>query len=104
VLTGLKELPEILARSARQAHQYENAVLDLVEAGVLRGREGETFGAVVVDLDDRDETHGTVIVQEPAVEADVAGHDKLPLGEDVEVTLRTADVRTRTVEFALSES
>jgi hypothetical protein len=58
----------------------------------------------VVDLDDRDETHGTVIVQEPAVEADVAGHDKLPLGEDVEVTLRTADVRTRTVEFALSES
>ena len=103
VLAGLKELPEILGQSGRKSHQYERAVLDLVEAGVLRGREGENFAAVVVDLDERDETRGTVTVQEPAVEADVHGSDKLPLGEDVEVTLRTADVRSRTVEFALRE-
>ncbi len=104
VLDGLKELPEILAASGRKSHQYEGAVLNLVEAGVLHGREGETFTAVVVDVDDKDETRGTVIVQEPAVEADVSGGGKLPLGEDVEVTLRTADVRSRTVEFALSAS
>jgi len=104
VLTGLTELPEILAQSGRRSHQYESAVLDLVEAGVLHGREGEAFAAVVVDVDDRDEKRGTVTVQEPAVEADVAGHEKLPLGGDVEVTLRTADVGSRTVEFALSES
>jgi exoribonuclease R len=104
VLSGLKELPEILAGSGRKSHQYEGAVLDLVEAGVLHGREGETFAAVVVDLDDKNETRGTVTVQEPAVEADVSGSDKLPLGEDVEVTLRTADVRSRTVEFAFSAS
>ena len=103
VLTGLKELPEILARSGRKSHQYEGAVLDLVEAGVLHGREGETFAAVVVDVDDQDEKRGTITVQEPAVEADVTGSDKLPLGEDVEVTLRTADIRSRTVEFALRE-
>jgi exoribonuclease R len=104
VLTGLKDLPEILQQSGRKSRQYENAVLDLVEAGVLHGREGDSFDAVVVDLDDRDESRGTVTVQEPAVEAEVAtAGGKLPLGEDVEVTLRTADVRSRTVEFALSE-
>lgn len=103
VLTGLKEVPAVLAESGRKSRQYERAVLDLVEAGVLRGREGETFPAVVVDLDDRDESRGTVTLQDPAVEADVAGSGKLPLGEDVQVTLRTADVRSRKVEFALSE-
>ena len=103
VVTGLKEMPEVMAQSGRRSHQYEGAVLDLVEAGVLRGREGERFAAVVVDLDDRDEKRGTVTLQDPAVEAEVTSADKLPLGEDVEVTLQTADVRSRTVEFALSE-
>ena len=69
--------------SGRRAHQYEAAVLDLVEAGVLRHRVGETFEGVIVDVDDRDDTKGTVTVQEPAVEARVTDAEALPLGTDV---------------------
>jgi hypothetical protein len=40
-------------------------------------------------------------VQEPAVEAAVTGARALPLGEEVEVTLVTADPSSRKVEFRL---
>ena len=101
VLEALGGLPETLAESARKAHQYENAILDLVEAGVLQHRVGETFSGAIVDVDDRDDKRGTITVQSPAVEADVVGTEPLPLGEDVTATLTTADVRSRQVEFTL---
>jgi exoribonuclease R len=100
-LEALDDLPKVLQESARKAHQYENAVLDLVEAGVLQDQVGESFAGVVVDLDDRDPHRGTVTVQQPATEADVVSEGELPLGEDVTVTLATADVRSRRVEFRL---
>ena len=102
VLEQLPQLPEILQRSASRAHQYENAILDLVEAGILQGRVGETFPAVVVDVDAKDDTRGDITIQEPAVEGRVRGAAPLPLGTDVQVTLVRADLDTRKVEFTLA--
>jgi exoribonuclease R len=101
VLEKLKELPETLRDSARRAHQYENAILDLVEAGLLRDRVGETFDGVVVDVEEKDDRRGVVTVQDPAVEGRVVGSAPLPLGTDVQVELTTADVNARKVEFTL---
>jgi exoribonuclease R len=90
-----------MRESSRRANQYENAVLNLCEALLLGDRVGDTFAGVVVDLDDKDERRGTVTLRDPAVEAPVAGGRDLPLGEDVRVTLVTAEPQTRTVEFRL---
>ena len=101
VLEQLQQLPDVLQDSGRRAHQYEAAILDLVEAGVLKDRVGETFEGVVVDVDDRDDKRGTVTIQEPAVEGRVVAASPLPLGTDVRVRLTTADLATRKVEFTL---
>ncbi len=101
VLEQLHQLPDVLQDSGRRAHQYEAAILDLVEAGVLKDRMGETFEGVVVDVDDRDDKRGTVTIQEPAVEGRVVAASALPLGTDVRVRLTTADLSTRKVEFTL---
>ena len=101
VLDKLDEVPDTMRDSGRRAHQYENAVLDLVEAAALQSRVGERFTAVVVEVEEKDDTRGDITVQEPAVEAVVTGAHALPLGEQVEVTLATADPGTRKVEFRL---
>jgi exoribonuclease R len=102
VLEKLDVLPKTLQESAHKAHQYENAVLDLVEAAVLRPHVGETFAGVVVQLEEDDPTRGSVVVQEPAIEARVSATHELPLGTDVQVRLTEADVARRSVRFELS--
>ncbi len=102
VLEKLHVVPDTMRDSGRRAHQYESAVLDLVEAGVLQHRVGETFEGVIVDLDDRDDKRGTVTVQDPAVEARVTDAEPLPLGTDVRVTLAQADLASRAVSFTLA--
>ncbi|VXB31951.1 RNB domain-containing ribonuclease [Nocardioides sp. AX2bis] len=99
VLEALPDLPVALKRSGQLARRYENAVLDLVEAGLLSHRVGETFDAVVVEVDDDDPTTGTVTVADPAVEARVTGTGPLPLGEEVRVRLVEASVADRRVRF-----
>ena len=101
VLDKLDELPRTMQESGRKAHQYEKAVLDLVEAAVLQDRVGETFAGVVVQVDDEDGRHGDVVVQDPAIEAKVSSQHELPLGTDVQARLSAADVTTRTVRFEL---
>jgi exoribonuclease R len=100
VLAKLDELPRTLQASGRTAHQYENAVLDLVEAAVLAPRVGETFAGVVVQVEE-DPTRGDIVVQEPAIEGRVRSTSELPLGTDVQARLVQADVTTRTVQFEL---
>ena len=102
VLGELHALPEVLQESGRRAHRYEAAILDLVEAGVLKDRVGEQFEAVVVEVDQRDRTRGVVTIRDPAVEAPVRGAGPLPLGTDVRVELTRADVAARKVEFRLA--
>jgi exoribonuclease R len=101
VLTRLHDLPEEMKEGGRRAAQYESAVLNLVEAGLLHDRVGERFEGVVVDVDDKDETRGTLTVQDPAVEARVTSSHAVPLGTEVEVTLAQADLASRSVVFTL---
>ena len=71
VLDRLDGLPKTLQASGQLAHEYEKAVLDLVEAAVLHPHVGERFAGVVVQVDERDPHAGDVVVQEPAIEAPV---------------------------------
>ena len=101
VLEKLHGLPDTLRTSAQKANRYEAAVLNLVEAALLQHRVGESFSGVIVEVDHDDEARGTVTVQEPAIDARVTGAGPLPLGDDVTVTLATADLGSRRVEFTL---
>lgn len=102
VVTAMHELPDTMASSARRAHAYENAIVDLCEAELLHDRVGETFSAVVVDLDEKDRHEGDITIQDPAIEATVTGTAELPLGVEVTVELVRADPRSRAVEFRLA--
>ncbi len=97
--SALPDLPETMDVSNRLAHQYEAGIVSTVEAAVLESGVGQTFRAVVVDVDE-DEGGGTVQLKEPAVTARCEGD--LPLGEQVDVVLEEADVRKRLVRFALA--
>ena len=100
---ALTTLPDEMRASAHRSSAYERGVVDLVEAGVLESHVGESFEGVIVEVDEKTGTHGSVILREPAVEASVAasGSDPLPLGTDVAVTLASVDVATRKVAFTL---
>jgi exoribonuclease R len=102
VTERLHGLPGTLQQSAQRSRRYERAVLDLVEAALLRSRVGEQFPGVIVDVDDDDHTRGSVTVADPAIDAPVRGRDgDLPLGEEVVATLTEADVHHRRVEFTV---
>jgi exoribonuclease R len=101
VLSRLDELPATLQASARTAHRYENAVLDLVESTVLAPHVGERFPGVVVAVEEDRDTRGDIVVADPAIEAHVRSTSPLPLGTLVEATLTEADPATRTVRFEL---
>jgi membrane protein implicated in regulation of membrane protease activity len=74
-------------------------IVSTLEAAVLQRRVGQTFEAVVVDVD-RDGARGSVQLRDPAVTARCDG--KLPLGERIEVRLELADVMRRQVRFTLA--
>ncbi len=99
VRSALPQLPETMERSSRRAQQYEAGIISMVEAALLEHRVGETFAAVVVDVDEHN-GGGTVQLTEPAVSAHCQGD--LPLGERVAVKLESADVAKRQVRFTLS--
>ena len=90
---GLEALPAEMAAGTRRANAVERAVIDLVEAVLLAGREGERFDAVVIDDGAR-----------PAARPGRAGEarDGTPApGTEVSVRLERADPATRTVTFSL---
>jgi exoribonuclease R len=89
---ALAELPATMAAASRRAGAVDRAVVDLVEAVLLSGREGERFEGVVID-------EGLVQLRGPAVRAKVAGTPAQ--GSTVQVRLVRADVAARTVEFAV---
>lgn len=102
VLDGLPELPDLMRDSTRKANSYERAIVDLVEAGVLQHRVGQTFDAAVIEVDEEDARKGDITIQEPAVEARLRAEAPLPLGSDVRVRLVSADLAARKIEFALA--
>lgn len=92
---ALPELPELMERSTRRAQQYEAGIVSIFEAAVLAPDVGQSFEAVVVDLDD---TGGTIQLLTPPVTAHCLGKD-LPLGRVVTVVCEKADIQSRQVAF-----
>jgi exoribonuclease R len=101
VLTELEGLPAVMRESTRRANSYERAIIDLVEAALLHRRIGERFEGVIVAVDERDPTRGVVTIRDPAIEANITASATLPLGDEVSVRLRTADIAARKVAFTL---
>lgn len=101
VRAGLADLPDTMRDADRRAGQYEAGCVNLVEAAVLTGREGETFDGVVVQLDSRRKGRGTVVVNDPAIQGRIEGNS-LPLGTKVEARLEETSIERRTIRFALA--
>jgi len=97
----LHDLPRTMQTSSQRAGSYERAILDLVEAAVLRDHGGLVFPGVVVAVDAKEPSRGWGVVPDPAVEGRVTSERPLPLGTRVEVTLVEADPQRRTVAFRL---
>ena len=85
-----------MIESASRAHQYESAIVSIFEALVLDDRVGETFEAVVIEVDDHGED-ALVQLRSPAVIARCSG--RLRLGAEIQVRLTEADVMARRVSF-----
>jgi exoribonuclease R len=100
VRVALPELPALMAASDRRTRDVERAVVEATEAWVLRGREGESFSAVVADAEDG---RGTVVLDDLAVRGRCTGEGLHP-GTRVRVRLEQADVAARTVRFTLGEA
>jgi exoribonuclease R len=93
VRKGLAALPDAMAKGDQRARMVERGVVDLVEAVLLQGREGETFDAVVVD-------NALVQLRDPAVRGHIP-KDAAEPGSEVTVRLDRADPQARTVEFSI---
>jgi exoribonuclease R len=94
VRAGLAALPDVMAKASHRANAVERGIVDLVEAVLLQGREGETFDAVVID-------DALVQLREPAVRGRIA-NDAAEPGSEVTVRLDRADPAARAVEFSVA--
>jgi exoribonuclease R len=96
---AFQRLPDVMARAEEKAGQIDRAVLDLAEAVMLQGHEGELFSAVVTDVDER----GTRIhLCDPAVIARIDGKGAAP-GDSITVELMSVDVPHHQVSFQRAE-
>lgn len=100
-LAKLDVLPETMHMADRIAGEFEHATIDLLEAVVLAPRVGDTFFAIVTNLEDGDARTGTVMIHDPAIETRVHAERDLPLGQQISVKLLEADPATRKVRFEL---
>jgi exoribonuclease R len=95
VTDAFQKLPEVMQRADAASSHIDRAVIDLVEAVVLSGREGQTFPAVVTDVDERG---ARIQLCDVAVIARVVSRTVEP-GDEVRVKLVAADPVERTVRF-----
>ncbi len=96
VRESLPTLPEVMARSDRQAAAVDRAATDAVEVASLQHLVGETFRAVVVDSR---KDGGLIQIGEPAILAPVTG--AAPAGSEVTARLVEADLARRVLRFEL---
>lgn len=89
------ELPAAMSQGDQRANRAERMALDLAEAVVLSGREGEIFDAVVIDESDRGVE---VQIADPAILVRLSAHRVDP-GDEVRVRLESVDVERRSVNF-----
>ena len=95
---ALDELPSLMGAAAQRDRALERALVDFVEAMVLRTRIGDTFRAIVTDVD-HERDRARVQLREPAVVARLPA-DGLDLGAEVTVRLEAANPQQRLVTFS----
>ncbi len=97
ILDAFARLPKTMARADALGGNLQRAVIDLAEAVVLKDRVGETFTAVVTDVDQRGpriQLCGIPVVSR-LKDADVAA------GDTIKVRLDLADPETRKLSFSI---
>lgn len=103
VLESMDSIPKTMDDCDRKAHAYERSIIDMVEAGLVAGKVGESFDGVITDVDEKEkeEGKGVVALSHLAVQGRVTSPRPLPLGQQVTVKLTAADVAKRTIAFEL---
>lgn len=86
VRDALPKLPDVMAETGALERKLENAVIDSVEALLLKDSIGEQFTATVVGVGKDDLT---VVLDDPAVRAKATG--RAQLGDAVQVKVLAAD-------------
>jgi exoribonuclease R len=94
---ALEELPALMGAATQRDRNLERAIVDFVEATVLAPHVGETFQAVVTDINERGRAR--VQLRDPAVVARLPA-EGLTLGAEVLVRLDEASPDERTVRFS----
>jgi exoribonuclease R len=95
VSAAFDKLPAVMAKADSLAGRIERAVIDLAETVLLAGREGELFGAVVTDLDERG---ARIQLTDLPVVARVDAKNVAP-GDALRVRLTTIDPVQRALHF-----
>ena len=95
VSEAFQRLPSVMSKAGARSAQVERAVVDLAEAAILAGREGEDFAAVVTDVG---ETGARFQLCELPVVARTQAH-RAPPGTQIRVRLVAADPARRMVTF-----
>jgi exoribonuclease R len=96
VTDAFAKLPKVMGRADGHASQISRAAIDLAEAVMLAGREGETFAASVIDLTDRGVR---VQLADLPVVANVNASG-VARGADLRLKLLSADPNQRRIVFA----
>lgn len=94
---ALEELPALMGAATQRDRNLERAIVDYVEAVVLAPHVGETFHAVVTDVNERDRAR--VQLRDPAVVARIPA-EGVTLGEEVLVRLDEALPDEGTIRFS----
>lgn len=100
---ALEELPSLMGSAKSRDRNLERAMVDFMEATVLTPRVGETFAAVITDVDDeRDRVR--IQLREPAVVAKVDARgagESVELGDEIAVRLVATDPGERRIDFTI---
>jgi exoribonuclease R len=109
VTAAFERLPKVMARADALGGNISRAVIDLAEAVVLQPRIGESFAAVVTDVDQRGpriQLCGLPVVsrlKETGAEAGagVEAGARLEAGANITVRLDEADPQSRKISFSV---
>ncbi|HEX8448672.1 MAG TPA: RNB domain-containing ribonuclease, partial [Allosphingosinicella sp.] len=98
VAEAFEKLPDVMARADSIGSRIERAAVDLAEAVLLRGREGEVFEAVATEVDGR---AARIQLSDLPVVARVSA-EGIRAGRRLRVRLVEADPDRRSVKFEAS--
>lgn len=98
VREALPTIPRLMNQARSRDRALERALVDYTETMILSGSVGQSFAAVVVDIDD-ERDRATIQLSQPAVVARMPSTG-LTLGEQARVRLESADPQARELVFS----